>query len=163
MIKEETRFVSSTVFEGMTSIRSVIRGIDSGKSDRRIQKILFDKDKTIKNAKNIGYLDKSLYNYVIHDKSTLHTCSDKNLCMFKSIDSVKKLLKNLGLAEELKKEFDAFILRFVTMHTKQIKTISKLHEICKNKLTPEQNRMIQERFMLQQKIGTILGSLLAKR
>lgn len=56
MIKEETKFIDSTVFEGMTSIRAILSAIDEGISDRRITKILFDKDKYKKNAKNIGYL-----------------------------------------------------------------------------------------------------------
>jgi 23S rRNA (guanosine2251-2'-O)-methyltransferase len=56
MQKEERKFITSTVFEGMTSIRSIIKGIDSGINDRRIEKILFDKDKLKKISKEIGYL-----------------------------------------------------------------------------------------------------------
>ena len=56
MIKEETKFVDSTVFEGMTSIRAILSAIDNKISDRKIIKILFDKNKYHKNAKNIGYL-----------------------------------------------------------------------------------------------------------
>ena len=55
MQKENIKFEDSVVFEGMTSIRSVIRAIDSGESDRRITKILFDKSKLKKIAKEIGY------------------------------------------------------------------------------------------------------------
>ena len=40
----------------MTSIRSIIKGIDSGINDRKIEKILFDKDKLKKISKEIGYL-----------------------------------------------------------------------------------------------------------
>jgi len=56
MIKEETKFIDSTVFEGMTSIRAILSSIDEKTSDRRITKILLDKSKYSKNAKNIGYL-----------------------------------------------------------------------------------------------------------
>ena len=56
MQKEEIKFKDSTVFEGMTSIRAIIKGIDSGLNDRRIVKILFDKDKIKKISKEIGYL-----------------------------------------------------------------------------------------------------------
>ena len=56
MQKESLKFFDSTVFEGMTSIRAILRGIDSGVNNRRIIKILFDKDKLKKIAKDLGYL-----------------------------------------------------------------------------------------------------------
>ena len=56
MIKEDVKFQNSVVFEGMTSIRSIIKGNEIGCNDRRIEKILFDKEKYSKIAKNIGYL-----------------------------------------------------------------------------------------------------------
>ena len=56
MIKEDIKFQNSTVFEGMTSIRSILRGNESGVNDRRIETILFDVGKYQKNAKNMGYL-----------------------------------------------------------------------------------------------------------
>ena len=55
MQKEETKFCDSTVFEGMTSIRAIIKAIDQGKNTRRITKILFDEDKLSKIAKEVGY------------------------------------------------------------------------------------------------------------
>ena len=55
MQKEETKFQSSTIFEGMTSIRSVIRAIDENISTRRIDKIYYDAQKISKIAKEIGY------------------------------------------------------------------------------------------------------------
>ena len=39
MQKEEIKFCDSTVFEGMTSIRAIIKSIDNGTSDRKIEKI----------------------------------------------------------------------------------------------------------------------------
>lgn len=56
MQKEDLKFVDSTVFEGMTSIRAILRGIDAGVNDRRITKILFDKEKLKKISKEVGYL-----------------------------------------------------------------------------------------------------------
>ena len=56
MIKEETRFCESTVFEGMTSIRAIIKAIDEGSTERRLISVLYDKDKKQKNIKTIGYL-----------------------------------------------------------------------------------------------------------
>lgn len=56
MKKEETKFCSSTIFEGMTSIRALIYAIDENISDRRIEKIILDKGKIPKNKKEIGYL-----------------------------------------------------------------------------------------------------------
>ena len=45
MIKEDVKFQNSVVFEGMTSIRSIIKGVESGVNNRKIEKILFDTDK----------------------------------------------------------------------------------------------------------------------
>ena len=55
MQKEEIKFCDSTVFEGMTSIRAIIKSIDECKNTRRILKILFDKDKLSKISKEVGY------------------------------------------------------------------------------------------------------------
>lgn len=56
MQKESVKFQDSLCFEGMTSIRAIIQGIDSGVNNRQIEKILFDTDKSEKNSKTIGYL-----------------------------------------------------------------------------------------------------------
>lgn len=56
MQKEQIKFQDSAVFEGMTSIRAILRGIDAGVNDRRIEKILFDKEKIKKISKELGYL-----------------------------------------------------------------------------------------------------------
>lgn len=55
MIKEEIKFQDSCVFEGMTSIRAIIKSIDAGISNRRIEKILYDEAKLVKIAKEMGY------------------------------------------------------------------------------------------------------------
>ena len=56
MQKETIKFQSSTVFEGMTSIRAILRGIDAGVNERRIDKILYDTAKMSKIHKEVGYL-----------------------------------------------------------------------------------------------------------
>lgn len=59
MIKESNRFVESCVFEGMTSIRAVVDNLKQGKKNaRKIQRVLYDKAKASKKAKEIGYLKK---------------------------------------------------------------------------------------------------------
>ena len=67
MQKEELKFKDSLIFEGMTSIRAIIRGIDYGINDRRIIKILYDKNKMKKISKEVGYLKavSSKYGYEI--------------------------------------------------------------------------------------------------
>ncbi len=59
MIKESSRFASSTIFEGMTSIRAVIDNLKLHKPNaRKIEKILYDKAKSSKKPKEIAYLKK---------------------------------------------------------------------------------------------------------
>lgn len=82
MQKESIKFQDSLCFEGMTSIRAIIEGIESGINDRRISTILYDKSKLSKNIKTIGYLKavSNKYNYTLRettqeelDKITLGT------------------------------------------------------------------------------------------
>ena len=56
MQKEAIKFSDSTVFEGMTSIRAVINGIAGKVNDRKIEKILYDKERYQHIYKEIGYL-----------------------------------------------------------------------------------------------------------
>ena len=114
-------------------------------------------------AKKIGYLKDSLYNYVIHEKSAIRTKSDKNFCFFKSLDSVKKMLQNLGLQQELKNEFDSYILRIVSFHMKQIKSLDKFWQTCNKKLTPFQYSMLRERYNANQKLLPIIKSIINKK
>ena len=55
MQKESLKYQLSTVFEGMTSIRAIIKGIDNGINDRRIETILYDAAKIKKISKEVGY------------------------------------------------------------------------------------------------------------
>ena len=56
MIQEDVRFINSTVFEGMTSIRAIIRAWDDGIAKRQINEILYDGARIAKISKEIGYL-----------------------------------------------------------------------------------------------------------
>ena len=56
MIKETDRFADSTVFEGMTSLRAVIRASEEGLSDRRILRVLYDLEKAGDKAKELAWL-----------------------------------------------------------------------------------------------------------
>lgn len=55
MIKEEIKFQDSCVFEGMTSIRAIIKSIDSNISNRKIEKILYDEENLKKISKEVSY------------------------------------------------------------------------------------------------------------
>ncbi len=72
MQKEAIKFTSSTIFEGMTSIRSIIKSIDEGISDRHIEKILYDKDKMSKIHKEVGYLKavSEKYGFIVEEANS---------------------------------------------------------------------------------------------
>ena len=109
MLKETERFVDSTVFEGMTSIRAILEGNKSGVNDRRIDKILFDKEKIKKIGKTVGYLKavSAEYGYTVEEsteefleKITLGTshgglvalCSERTLPRLE--DSKERIISN---------------------------------------------------------------------
>ena len=71
MIKEDIKFENSTVFEGMTSIRSILKARDLGFNDRVIEQILFDSSKLNKIAKKLGYLRavSNKYGFVLTESS----------------------------------------------------------------------------------------------
>lgn len=57
MIKKEAeKFLDSNVFEGMTSISALINAKKLNKNDRKIEKILFDKDKLKSKRAEFGFL-----------------------------------------------------------------------------------------------------------
>lgn len=72
MQKESVKFQDSLCFEGMTSIRAIINGYDSGVNDRHISTILFDKERIAKNAKTIGYLRavSNKYNFKLQETTS---------------------------------------------------------------------------------------------
>ena len=56
MQKEAEKFVDSSVMEGMFSIRAILRAAEDGVNDRKIEKILFDKDKKKSKARELSFL-----------------------------------------------------------------------------------------------------------
>ena len=72
MQKEYLKFEDALCFEGMTSIRAIIEGINSGVNNRQISTILYDKDKSDKNAKTLGYLKavSSKYGFTLEETDT---------------------------------------------------------------------------------------------
>ena len=71
MQKEEIKFIDSNVFEGLTSIRAIIKGIDSGINKRKIEKIIYDKSKAKKIAKELGYIRavSEKYGYTVEEST----------------------------------------------------------------------------------------------
>lgn len=56
MQKEDTRFIESTIMEGMISFRAVIRGMESGVNDRRILRVLYDKNREKQLGGHLSYI-----------------------------------------------------------------------------------------------------------
>ena len=56
MQKEAEKFVDSSVMEGMFSIRAILRAAEDGINDRKIEKILFDKNKKKSKAHELAFL-----------------------------------------------------------------------------------------------------------
>jgi 23S rRNA (guanosine2251-2'-O)-methyltransferase len=61
MIKEETRFAPSNVFEGMVSFRALIDGIKKGTTDRKIERVVFDKSRAKKISGHLSYIKAMSY------------------------------------------------------------------------------------------------------
>ena len=56
MQKEAEKFIDSSVMEGMFSIRAILRAGEEGTSDRRIETVLFDCEKTKSKARELSFL-----------------------------------------------------------------------------------------------------------
>lgn len=54
--KEAEKFADSSLMEGITSIRAVISGAESGVNDRKIEKVLFDRAKERSKMRELSYL-----------------------------------------------------------------------------------------------------------
>ena len=59
--KEELKFADSSIFEGMPSISAVIKAQRSGKSDRKIHKILVDSERRKSKQKELSFLKAMSY------------------------------------------------------------------------------------------------------
>jgi 23S rRNA (guanosine2251-2'-O)-methyltransferase len=106
MIKEDIKFKDSCVFEGMTSIRAIIKSYDNNISDRKIKQILYDKDKIEKISKEIGYFravsEKYGFELIESDKNSLDkitlgnshggivaVCSERKLSDLSDVTDIK--------------------------------------------------------------------------
>ena len=91
MIKEDIRYASSAVLEGMISVRALLSGIESGVNNRRIEKILYTGNADLK---AIGYLRavSGKYGYTVEETESVDEytvgsshggiiafCSERNL------------------------------------------------------------------------------------
>lgn len=56
MKKEESRFAETNLFEGMTSLRAVIHAMENGVSDRKILRVVVDREKQKSRAKELAWL-----------------------------------------------------------------------------------------------------------
>lgn len=56
MQKEDTRFAASTVFEGLTSIRAILKGKENAENDRKILRILYDTERESAHKKELAWL-----------------------------------------------------------------------------------------------------------
>ena len=56
MRKEAEKFDSSAVMEGMISIRAVIKARENGINDRKIEKVLFDREKQKNKMRELSFL-----------------------------------------------------------------------------------------------------------
>lgn len=63
MKKEELRYEDSTLMEGMISFRAVIRGMESGVSDRRILRVLYDRSRERNLAGHLSYIRAMSYQH----------------------------------------------------------------------------------------------------
>lgn len=72
MEKEYKKFEESDIFEGMTSIRAVIKAFDSRISGRKIKEIYYDKARAAARHKELNYLSKvsDIYGFELIEIST---------------------------------------------------------------------------------------------
>ena len=56
MQKEAEKFVDSSLMEGMFSIRAILRANEDGMNDRKIEKVLFDREKAKSKARELSFL-----------------------------------------------------------------------------------------------------------
>ena len=74
-MKERDKFEKSNIFEGIVSFRAVLSSISENKSDRKITKVFYDRDKLKKKAKEFSFIKaKSFelgYELILTDKEQI--------------------------------------------------------------------------------------------
>lgn len=112
------------------------------------------------NACKMGYNDKAVYNYFMRPNSAVHKVSDKNFCIFKVCDSVMKTIEKSGHKEMIKDELDDYIADTMHYHYKRIKSKDKYLQKCREKFSPKQFEMIEEKLTAQDKVYGKIGEIL---
>lgn len=115
------------------------------------------------NAKRIGYSTTPHYNYLIHDCSAIRTNKDQNLCVFKSFDAIKRVLRICGLAEELSDEFDTYIVKRCNMDIHKVASKDTFERVRHQRLSPSQNKSVDNLRATGAQILNILDSLKIKK
>ncbi len=90
---------------------------------------------TIFNAKNIGYSEKPLYNYLLRKNSAIHRESN-NLEVFDIYKNVLKIVKNLGVQNKILPELDEYIDEILKFHYIRLNDNlkPKFKQLCQTKL-----------------------------
>ena len=63
--REAEKFIDSDRMEGMPSNSAIIKGIEANTNDRRIIRVLFDREKCKSKRAELGFLRAKLYTYSI--------------------------------------------------------------------------------------------------
>ncbi len=73
--KEEEKFAPSGLFEGMLSLDSVLKAIESGKSDRKVERVFFDRGRSEKKSREFDYIKRKSvehsFEIIMSDKETI--------------------------------------------------------------------------------------------
>lgn len=83
MIPQEKKFAESNLMEGMVSFRAVIAGIESGVSDRKVERVLFDREKVRELSRHLSYIRAKSHQYGFEIEYTDRVAIDA-LCLGQS-------------------------------------------------------------------------------
>ncbi len=118
MIKEYEKQAASNIFEGMTSIRAVIKSIENGSSDRQIKRILVDEEKQKSRLKELSYLKAMSYKLGFEIEtvasSEIQTIALGNTHGGLLLEAGDRSLENLS-AENVRRDFPDEKNRFFVM------------------------------------------------
>lgn len=108
MQKENIKFNDSLCFEGATSIRAILTGIESEVNDRKITKILHTHDISDKTIKFLGYLKavSGKYDFTIEETTT---DAIENLTLGESHGGIIAITKDRTIPELTTENFSSFI------------------------------------------------------
>lgn len=77
MKNESEKYVSSNIFEGLTSIRAIIKAKELGKKHRNIKEVIYDKGRCVKYGKEIAWLGRMAekHGFVLTESDSEHISS----------------------------------------------------------------------------------------